>query len=77
MLPSRRRCSGNQRDNGSTGACGSPYDPQTSSAPRLAPESLVIDANDPSRLAHWWAEVLGYDVLYETADEVIIGTAPA
>ena len=33
---------------------------------------LVVDANDPSRLAHWWAEVLGYDVLYETADEVII-----
>ena len=38
---------------------------------------LVVDANDPSRLAHWWAEVLGYDVLYETADEVIIGTDPA
>jgi hypothetical protein len=38
---------------------------------------LVVDANDPSRLAHWWAEVLGYDVLYETPDEVIIGTDPA
>ena len=37
---------------------------------------LVVDARDPSRLAHWWAEVLGYDVLYETADEAIIGTAP-
>ena len=37
---------------------------------------LVVDAHDPSRLAHWWAEVLGYKVLYETANEVIIGTAP-
>ncbi len=38
---------------------------------------LVVEAHDPSRLAHWWAEVLGYDVLYETANEVIIGTDPA
>jgi hypothetical protein len=37
---------------------------------------LVVDAHDPSRLAHWWAEVLGYDVLYETSNEVIIGTDP-
>jgi Glyoxalase-like domain len=37
---------------------------------------LVVDAHDPSRLARWWAEVLGYDVLYETANEVIIGAAP-
>jgi hypothetical protein len=38
---------------------------------------LVVDAKDPSQLARWWAEVLGYDVLYETANEVIIGTDPA
>ncbi len=37
---------------------------------------LVVDARDPSLLARWWAEVLGYDVLYETADEAIIGTDP-
>ena len=37
---------------------------------------LVVDSHDPGRLARWWADVLGYDVLYETADEVIIGTAP-
>jgi hypothetical protein len=37
---------------------------------------VVVDAHDPSRLAHWWADVLGYEVLYETADEVIIGVAP-
>jgi len=37
---------------------------------------LVVDAHNPSLLAHWWAKVLGYDVLYETANEVIIGAAP-
>ena len=37
---------------------------------------VVVDAHDPSRLAHWWADVLGYEVLYETADEVIIDVAP-
>jgi Glyoxalase-like domain len=37
---------------------------------------LVVDADNPSQLARWWAQVLGYDVLYETANEVIIGTAP-
>src|SRR6266511_1208204 len=37
---------------------------------------VVVDAHDPSRLAHWWADVLGYEVLYETTDEVIIGVAP-
>jgi len=38
---------------------------------------LIVKANDPSQLARWWAEVLGYEVLYETAYEVIIGTDPA
>jgi hypothetical protein len=37
---------------------------------------LAIDARDPARLARWWAEVLGYQVLHESATEVIIGTAP-
>jgi len=37
---------------------------------------IVVDAHDPGRLARWWAQVLGYDVLYETASEVIIGVAP-
>ena|SRR2546423_12715110 len=34
---------------------------------------VVVDALDPVRLAHWWAEVLGYQVLEEAADEVLIG----
>jgi catechol 2,3-dioxygenase-like lactoylglutathione lyase family enzyme len=37
---------------------------------------VVVDAQDPFRLARWWADVLGYEVLYETANEVIIGAAP-
>ena len=38
---------------------------------------LVVDAHEPSKLARWWAEVLGYTVLFETPHEVIIGTDPA
>ena len=34
---------------------------------------VVVDALDPVRLAHWWAEVLGYQVREEAADEVRIG----
>ncbi len=37
---------------------------------------IVVDSHDATRLARWWAQVLGYDVLYETASEVIIGIAP-
>jgi catechol 2,3-dioxygenase-like lactoylglutathione lyase family enzyme len=36
-------------------------------------ESVVVDATDPARLARWWAEVLGYHLLSEDADEVVIG----
>jgi hypothetical protein len=34
---------------------------------------VVVDALDPVRLAHWWAEVLGYQVQEEAPDEVRIG----
>jgi len=37
---------------------------------------VVVDAHDPAGLARWWAAVLDYEVLYETASEVIIGLAP-
>ena len=41
---------------------------------------VVVDALDPVRLAHWWAEVLSYQVLAEKPDEVTIsasgGAAP-
>jgi hypothetical protein len=36
---------------------------------------LVVDARDPAELGRWWVEVLGYSLLYESADEVIIGSA--
>jgi predicted enzyme related to lactoylglutathione lyase len=35
-------------------------------------ENLTVDAQDPARLAHWWAEALGYQVVAEKPDEVEI-----
>ncbi len=34
--------------------------------------TIVIDAHDPRALARFWAEVLGYRVLYEDEEEVLI-----
>jgi len=34
---------------------------------------VVVDALDPVRLAHWWAEVLRFQVLEESADVMLIG----
>ncbi|MBT8223890.1 MAG: VOC family protein [Dactylosporangium sp.] len=34
--------------------------------------TVVIDSNDPARLARWWAQVLGYQVMFESAEEVVI-----
>src|SRR3954449_5793041 len=31
---------------------------------------VVIDSKDPSGLAHWWADALGWQVVFEAADEV-------
>lgn len=39
--------------------------------------SIVVDAHEPGRLAHWWAEVLGYSVVFEAADEVAIARDPS
>ncbi|WP_406041961.1 VOC family protein [Micromonospora sp. NBC_00898] len=39
-------------------------------------ESLTVDARDPSRLAHWWAEALGYQVITDKPDAVEIRRAP-
>ena len=36
-------------------------------------ETLVVDAQDPDRLARWWAEVLDFTVLREAGGEVAIG----
>jgi hypothetical protein len=34
--------------------------------------TVVIDCNDPARLAHWWAEAIGWKIFYESDDEVVI-----
>lgn len=39
-------------------------------------QNLVVDAQDPARLARWWAEALGYQIVNETPDEVEIRRAP-
>ena len=35
-------------------------------------ESLVVDAEDPARLARWWAAALGYRITSEEPDRVEI-----
>jgi hypothetical protein len=35
-------------------------------------EQVVVDAEDPARLARWWAEALGYVIVHEQPDEVEI-----
>src|SRR4051794_16730180 len=39
-------------------------------------EQIVIDADDPARLARWWAEALGYQIVHEDSDEVEIRRTP-
>jgi predicted enzyme related to lactoylglutathione lyase len=39
-------------------------------------ENLVVDSEDPARLARWWAEALGYQITYEKPDEVEIRRTP-
>ncbi|MCW6005626.1 VOC family protein [Micromonospora sp. CPCC 205371] len=39
-------------------------------------ENLVVDSQDPPRLARWWAEALGFQITYEKPDEVEIRRTP-
>jgi len=39
-------------------------------------EQVVVDAEDPARLARWWAEALGYRIVREEPDEVEIRRTP-
>jgi predicted enzyme related to lactoylglutathione lyase len=39
-------------------------------------EQVVVDAEDPARLARWWAEALGYRIVHEQPDEVEIRRSP-
>ena len=36
--------------------------------------SVVVDAHNPKDLAHWWADVLHWKVLFESEDEIVICT---
>ncbi len=38
--------------------------------------NLIVDAEDPARLARWWAEALGYEITYELPDEIEIRRSP-
>jgi predicted enzyme related to lactoylglutathione lyase len=39
-------------------------------------EQIVVDAEDPARLARWWAEALGYQIVAEEPDEIEIRRSP-
>jgi predicted enzyme related to lactoylglutathione lyase len=39
-------------------------------------EQIVVDAEDPARLARWWAEALGYVIVTDEPDEVEIRKSP-
>ena len=39
-------------------------------------EQIVVDAEDPGRLARWWAEALGYVLVTDLPDEVEIRRTP-
>ncbi|MET0324073.1 MAG: VOC family protein [Ilumatobacteraceae bacterium] len=34
--------------------------------------STVVDCSDVAALSHWWADALGWQVVYEADDEVVI-----
>jgi len=39
--------------------------------------SIVVDCGDPRSLGRWWAQVLGYTVIFDEPDEVVVaGGAP-
>ncbi|GGX74803.1 VOC family protein [Streptomyces fructofermentans] len=37
---------------------------------------LVVDARDLPSLARFWCQVLDWQVLFETEDEIVVGAAP-
>jgi predicted enzyme related to lactoylglutathione lyase len=39
-------------------------------------EQIVVDSEDPARLARWWAEALGYQIVHEEPDEIEIRRGP-
>jgi catechol 2,3-dioxygenase-like lactoylglutathione lyase family enzyme len=39
-------------------------------------QQIVVDAEDPARLARWWAEALGYRIVHEEPGEIEIRRTP-
>jgi catechol 2,3-dioxygenase-like lactoylglutathione lyase family enzyme len=39
--------------------------------------SVVVDCRDVAVLSRWWAEVLGWRIVYEAANEVVVAPAHA
>jgi predicted enzyme related to lactoylglutathione lyase len=39
-------------------------------------EQIVVGAEDPARLARWWAEALGYRIVHEQPGEIEIRRTP-
>jgi hypothetical protein len=35
-------------------------------------QAICVDSTDPVPLGHWWAELLGWRITYEDADEVVL-----
>ena len=35
-------------------------------------QSLCVDSTEPGPIAHWWAELLGWRITFEDADEVVL-----
>ena len=35
-------------------------------------QNISVDCNDPATLGHWWAELLGWRITFEEADEVAL-----
>lgn len=45
---------------------------QTETGPQLRIQCLAVDSTDPSTLASFWAETLGWRRTYEDEDEVVL-----
>jgi predicted enzyme related to lactoylglutathione lyase len=35
--------------------------------------TVVVDSHEPKQLAEWWAQVLDWKIVFESADEVVVG----
>jgi len=35
-------------------------------------QSILVDSTDPSPIAHWWAELLGWRITHEDDEEIVL-----